>query len=111
MKLVLLGFKMKITFFPKTKLGKWSVSLIIIFFVLLGIFSTLIYLGERGGETYFSNLKLVIPFTLAWLSAIASFFIGTISFFKKERAILVFISVIIGFLVLWFIIAEFSFPH
>jgi len=103
---------MKITLTPKTNLGKYSLILIIAFFIFLAIFFLFINLGEKGGDTYFSNLKLTIPFTIAWISAIASFFTGIISILKdKERAVLVFLSTILGFLILLFILAEFLFPH
>jgi len=103
---------MKIRLKPKTKLGKISIMLVAAFFVLLGIFFMLVSMGERGGNTYFSNLKLTIPFTIAWLSAIGSFFSGIISIIKnKERSVFVFLSSLIGFLVLLFILAEFLFPH
>lgn len=103
---------MKITLIPKTYLGKWSVGLIISFFILLGVFFMFINLGERGGNTFFSNLKLTIPGCLAAISAIASFFTGIISVFKnKERSVLVFLSSILGFLILLWCLAEVLFPH
>jgi hypothetical protein len=67
--------------------------------------------GERGGATYFSNLKLAIPFTLAFISGITSFFTGFISFFKKEKSVLVFLCSAFGFLLLLWAIAEIVFPH
>jgi hypothetical protein len=104
--------KMKITFTPKTSLGKWSIGLILAFFIFLIIFFILIELGERGGETIFSNLKLLIPFSLAVISAIASFFTGIMGIFKKkEKSVLVFLSTILGFLILLWILAEILFPH
>jgi len=103
---------MKIKLVPKSKLGKWSVGLIIAFFVLVGIFVMFISLGERGGMTYFSNLKLAIPGTAAWVCAIASFFVGLAGVIKqKERSILVFLSMLLGFLVLVWMSLEFMFPH
>jgi len=103
---------MKITFTPKTHLGKWTVGLIIAFFIFLAVFFMFVNLGERGGDTIFSNLKLLIPYSIAVLSAVASFFTGIISVFKnKERSVLVFLSVILGFLIFLWILAEFLFPH
>ena len=103
---------MKIILTPKTKLGKWSIGLIVSFFAFLWIFYLLVAAGERGGATFFSNLKLTIPMLIAAGSAVASFFTGLISIIKrKERAILVFISSLIGLLVLIYVILEFSFPH
>ena len=103
---------MKVNFIPKTYLGKWSVYLIISFFVFLGLFFVFVNLGERGGETFFSNLKLTIPMLIAGISGVGSFFTGVISVFKnKEKSVLVFISTLIGLFVLWFVSAEVLFPH
>ncbi len=96
----------------KTHLSKLSVGYILSFFIFLGMFYLTILLGERGGQTFFSNLKLTIPMLIATASAISSFFIGIIAILKnKEYSILVILSTIIGFLVLVFTILEFSFPH
>lgn len=94
-----------------TNLGKWSLGLIVSFFVFLGLFFFIVSLGERGGETFFSNLKLTIPMLIAAFSAIGSFFVGVVSFFKKERSILVILSSLIGLFVLWWCVAEMAFPH
>ena len=103
---------MKVNFIPKTYLGKWSVYLIISFFVFLGLFFVFVNLGERGGETFFSNLKLTIPMMIAGISGVGSFFTGVISVFKnKEKSVLVFLSTLIGLFVLWFVSAEVLFPH
>jgi hypothetical protein len=103
---------MKIHFLPKTHLGKLSLKLIISFFIFMGIFFLFINMGERGGKTFFSNLKLTIPFLIANISAIISFFTGTISITKKkEKSILVILSTILGFLILLWFGAEFLFPH
>ena len=103
---------MKITFLPKTYLGKWSVGLILNFFLFMGIFALFVNLGERGGETFFSNLKLTIPFMIAVLSGSGSFLVGMVSLIlRKERSILVFLSSLLGFLILLFILGEFISPH
>jgi len=103
---------MKIYFIPKTNLGKWSIRLIIAFLILLGLFFIFIVLGERGGDTFFSNLKLAIPGLLSAISAIAAFFIGLISIIKsKERSVCVFLASLIGFLILLWVLAEILFPH
>jgi len=99
-------------FIPSTILGKWSIGLIIAFFLLLitGIF--VVATGQTGGETIFDNLLISIPMILAAISAIASFFTGIISIIrKKERCIFVFISTLIGLFVLWFVIGEILLPH
>ena len=96
----------------KTRFGKWSVGLIAIFFLSLVFFYIFIALGQRGGEGFFSNLWLAIPGLLAGISGIFAFFTGIISIFKdKERAVLVFLSTAIGFLILLWCLAEILFPH
>ena len=104
---------MKVTFIPKTLLGKWSAGLIIAFFLLLatGMFVVSV-LGQTGGETFFDNLWISIPMLSAGVAAIAAFFTGIVSIWKsKERAVLVFIASLIGLLVLWFVIGEVVVPH
>ncbi len=103
---------MKIKFKPKSTLGTWSIGLIIALAIFVGLFFMFIALGERGGATFFSNLKLTIPGLLAAASGICAFFTGIISIIKsKERAILVFLSTILGLLVLLWSLAEVLFPH
>lgn len=104
--------KTVISLFPKTKKGKRSVGLIVVFFVLFGIFQLLVASGQRGGETFFSNLLLTIPITLAAICGIFAFFTGIIGVIKnKERSVLVFLSIIIGLFILLFCLGEIIFPH
>lgn len=97
---------------PKTFLGKLSLGLIIVFFLLFAVFQLFVTSGQRGGETYFSNLLLAIPITLAGISGIAAFFTGITALVKrKERSIAVYIAVLIGFFVLLFVLGEILYPH
>ena len=97
---------------PKTKLGKWSVGLIIVFILLLILFFLLVASGQRGGDTFFSNPLLTIPMLVAGICGVGAFFTGIISIIKmKERAIIVYIATVIGFFVLMYISAEILSPH
>lgn len=98
---------------PRTKLGKWSVVLAAVFVILMLFFFSMIHLfGQRGGETFFSNLLLTIPVLIAFGSAVASCIVGIISFIAvRERAILVFVSVLVGLLVTIYGVMELAFPH
>jgi len=97
---------------PKTRLGNLVIILILIFFIFLGLFFLFVFLGERGGATFFSNLKLTIPIMIAVISGISAFFIGSSSIIKKkERAISVFLATILGFFILLWVLAEVMFPH
>jgi len=102
----------KLKLSPKTKLGRWSVGLIAAFFILFAIFQLLVGSGQQGGETFSDNLLLSIPALLMATMGIAAFVTGIIAIIKhKERSILVFISSLIGFLVLDFVLGEIFFPH
>jgi len=90
---------MKISLFPKSKLGVWAVILFIFlisavafFFIMVDVF------GQRGGETFFSNLTLTIPMLTAWSMGVVSFAIGIVDLIKsKIKSILVFIVTIFTF--------------
>ncbi len=103
---------MKNTFLPTTSLGKWSVLSVIGFALSIAALYLMIFLGERGGEGFFTNLWLAIPGLLAAVFGILSFLVGVIAvFWKRERSILVFVATIIGLLVLLFVSGEILFPH
>jgi len=103
---------MKIELIPKTSLGKWSVGLIVFFFLLLSLFYFLCASGERGGANFFSNPKLSVTALLMAFSGILAFFFGVLSVaMDKERAVLVFLAALIGLFVLIFCLAEIIFPH
>jgi hypothetical protein len=103
---------MKLTILPKTHPGKWSIGLIgglVLFFALLWLLAAS---GQRGGDTFSSNLALAVPGLLAAICGIAAFFTGIIAIIKsKERSALVFLAVIIGLFVLFFCLGEILSPH
>jgi peptidoglycan/LPS O-acetylase OafA/YrhL len=103
---------MRITFLPKTRLGKWSVGLIIAFFVFLASFFVLVASGQRGGETFFSNPALTVPMLFAGGCGIAALVTGLIGLIRsKERAILVYLAAAIGLFVLIYCLGELLYPH
>ncbi len=96
------------TILPKTVLGKWSFYLAIAFVVLMiapWFLSRII--SEAIGIPFGFSFGM-----LSILSGIAALVTGIISTLKqKERSILVFLAIIIGFFALVFIIGEFVIPH
>ena len=103
---------MKVHILPKTRPGKWSVLLLIGFIVFFGLFFILVATGQRGGETFFSNLFLTVPVLIAAVSGIAAFFAGITGIIKdRERGVIVYMSTLIGFLILLYCLAELIFPH
>ena len=93
---------MKISFLPKSPLGKWTVGLNIFFliaFIFLYIFAELLNLIPF-------EIVRIIGATSVIVSIIA-FFTGVIAVIKiKERSALVFLSIIIGLVVLSFVIVS-----
>jgi hypothetical protein len=102
----------KIDVLPKTSLGKWSVGLIAAFILFLVVFVILVLSGQRGDDTFLSNLWLAVPVLLAGSCGIAAFVTGLIGVIKsKERSILVFLAIFIGFDIMVFGLGEFLVPH
>jgi hypothetical protein len=102
----------KLTVLPRTAPGKWSAGLLAGLVLFLALLLILVAAGQRGGDTFFSNLALAIPGLLAGTCGIAAFITGTIAIIKsQERAILVFLATIVGLFVLVFCLGEFLSPH
>jgi hypothetical protein len=103
---------MNIQILPKSTSGKWSVGLCVSFFVFIGLFFTLVASGQRGGVRFLDNLVLALPTIFAALSAVLGLFFGLISVVKyKERALLTFVSIVVGAFVLYFTIGESASKH
>ena len=88
---------MRLNFIPKTYLGKWSVGLIVVFFLSIA----LVLLFVASG-------RLVINLMIfAGICGMSSFFIGLISIIKnKERSILVFLATVAGLYILFLYLSE-----
>lgn len=104
---------MKLNFFPKTKLGKWSIALFLLLVLSLSFFFIMVNVfDQRGGDTFFSNLLLTIPMLIAWTAGAISFFLGLTTMIKSgSKSILVIIVVILTFLTTLFGILEVLSPH
>ncbi|MFC1687374.1 hypothetical protein ACFL0L_02250 [Patescibacteria group bacterium] len=97
---------------PRTTMGKWSVGLIGAFIFFMVVFFVLVESGERGGDTFFSNLALTIPILIAGACGVAGFVVGLIAMIRKrERSWLVYIATAIGAFIAFWISAEILFPH
>jgi len=104
---------------PKTNLGKWSVVLIPVMFVLFFIGSSLtdsLYESVPAGGTILKDIisrpVLAISMLIGMGAGIAAPVTGLISIIKqKERALLVYLSTLVGAGLTLFLIAEFLFPN
>lgn len=88
---------MKTTFTPITRAGKWAAGLSIAFIVLMG-------------------LKIVglmpLPNPVIVALGFIGFVIGIVAIIKnKERSILVFLSIPVGLLIVFWTAAELIYPH
>ena len=85
---------------PQTKLGRWSVWLNAFFLVTITI--SIILVNVLGILSYDDRWWDVTVPILA-LATITAYILGIIATIKKERSVLVYISVIIGLLAILFI--------
>ena len=92
---------MRLSFVPKTRLGKWSVELNTFFLMVIIISIILVnMLGLLSYDDHWWDVTVPIIF----FANIAAFILGIIAIIKnKERSVLVYISVTIGLLAILFI--------
>jgi len=85
---------------PKTSLGKWSVGLNVFFLIGVVISISLVSLNILNFEDKWWDITaaIILP-----ISSIA-FVLGLIAIKKKDNSILVYLSVILGLLVILFIL-------
>ena len=104
---------------PRTPLGKWSVALIIampILFVIGTSLTNTLYKSVSAGETILADMTLRPALALAMLAGMAAgisaFITGMLSIMReKGNVLLVYVSTVIGALLLLFLAGEILFPH
>lgn len=97
---------------PRSNLGKLCCWLGIGSVGAFGIFFALVASGQRGGDTFFSNLWLSIPVLAAAALAISGAVVGSVAVLgRRERAIAVFAVIAFGLFVAAFAAGELVFPH
>jgi predicted Abi (CAAX) family protease len=97
---------------PTSVAGYWAVGLEAAFVGFYMLLQLLIVFGQRGGDTFFSNILLAGTVLLGAGAAIAG---GLSAVFaiarRRERSILVIAAGLLGGLVVWFLAGEVLFPH
>ena len=92
---------------PRTRLGGWGLALGFAFFILMVVFFALVAAGQRGGDTFFSNLWLTVPILLAGAAGIAGGVAAAIAIVRDgERSIFSFAGVLLGAIVIFWTVAE-----
>ncbi|MFC1625975.1 hypothetical protein ACFL1Q_02965 [Patescibacteria group bacterium] len=107
------------TILPKSKLGVWSIFLIILMpvFMFFGRFVFLnFYINTPAGKTIPQDIVgrpgVALPMLLGIFVGIAAFVTGVVGIAKKgERSPVVYASSLFGLLVLLFVLGEVLFPH
>lgn len=104
---------------PDTLLGKWSIGLIIampILFFIGGSFTNTIYESVPSGDSILEDIAirpaLALTMLAGMVAGILAFITGIITVAaKKERSFFVYISTLIGLLLIIFLLGEFISPH
>ncbi|MDH3682558.1 MAG: hypothetical protein OEV40_21705 [Acidimicrobiia bacterium] len=97
---------------PTTEAGQWSILAVAAFAVLLAVFALTVAAGQRGGEEFFDNLWLTVPFLGAYLAGVCAFILGAMAIVASgERSVTVVAATIFGLLVTAFGVLEVLFPH
>jgi len=87
---------------PRTKLGKWSVGILLLFILFVLVAILIRNAGHGPGDPL-----LVVPGILAVALGVATFVTALISLFKqKDRTFLVVLCAVIGFFVSLIVILE-----
>jgi hypothetical protein len=104
---------------PKTKLGKWSIVLIIampVLFIIGTAFTNLLYKSIPAGGTILADIAarpaLALTMLAGMAAGISAFITSLVAIIRqKERALLVYVACLIGALLLFFLVGEVSSPH
>jgi hypothetical protein len=104
---------------PRTTLGKWAVGLIAVMpvlFVIGSSFSSSLYESVPAGRTILADVSarpfLALTMLAGMVAGLTAFIVGLLAIVKqKENAILVYISTVVGGLLMLFLVGELAFPH
>jgi hypothetical protein len=96
---------------PSTNAGRWSGWLLVAFGGFGALFAALVAAGERGGETFFSNMALTVPFLGAVGAAITAGILGVSAWRHRDHSLVVVVAIVVGLFVALWTAAELLFPH
>jgi hypothetical protein len=97
---------------PVTRLGRWSIGLVGLFFMAFIVMVLVVGSGQQGGETFSDNWWISGPAFTAVAGAIGALVTGVIALaLRGERALAVIFAVVVGALVTWFVLGEIIAPH
>jgi Na+/melibiose symporter-like transporter len=111
--------KQTLKILPITSLGKWSVGLIVampLLFIIGTSFTNSLYKSIPAGSTILADIAarpaLALTMLAGIVAGILAFITGLLAIIRqKERALLVYVSGVIGALLMLFLAGEILFPH
>lgn len=92
---------------PRSRPGVWSVMFGVGFVLMETVFFMLVAAGQRGGATFWSNPLLSLPTVAAAVCGLAAG-IGALTAltFRRDRAVVLVLPLLLGLFVLVFTIGE-----
>lgn len=97
---------------PRSRPARLSLNLTLVAVILFAVFFGLVAMGQKGGDTFFSNPWLSGVITAGAACSIGAAIAGLWAIVREqERSISVFVTTTIGLLVLLYVILEISLPH
>jgi hypothetical protein len=104
---------------PGNKLGRWSVGFIVVMPILFVIgmsFSGSLYESVPAGRTILADIAarpfLALTMLAGMVTGISGFITGLLAIVKqKENALLVYVSTLIGGLLILYLVGELAFSH
>ena len=96
---------------PSTGMGRWAGWLLVLALACFALFFGLVMAGQRGGDTFFSNLALTIPVLVSAVAAIGGGVAGVVARRHNDSSIVVKLAIFVGAVVVMWIAAEIAFPH
>ncbi len=97
---------------PRCRSANWSLILTVFAAIALTAFFCLVVSGQKGGDHFYSNPYLAGTITVAVLSCGAAAATGLYAMVRdRERSVSVFITTVLGLLVVGISIAEVALPH
>ncbi len=102
----------RLSLLPATPPGRWSLWLVLVFWVFIGLSFALVAAGQEGGDTLFSNLWLTVPMLIAGTAGVAAGAAAGVAIFRRgERSVAVFLTLLWGLVVTLFVLGELPDPH
>lgn len=93
---------MKIKFWSKSKAGKWSVILTLVFIIVMSL----------KVSALATHIRLPFPSPILAVIGVVGFALGIISIVKnKDRALFTLLSIPVGLLIIFWVTAEIAVPH